>query len=564
MNKLTLALLVGLIGLLAAIQFWGLEPSPEQALERQSMNFGELRATALLPTYVGSLFLGSFRAVAVDVLWIQLYRMRQQEHRYFETVEIMELISRLQPRNPEVHVYLSHDMAYNIANQFLPDRERTELALLEAEENRPEITAERAAQIRILEAELRERIDEKLAHFKRWIKAGLEKLLDGIHHLKDDPYLKSQVAWTLWHKGSYRDGVFEEDFLRIIETDPEIQVRLLGGKAAETPLSAFELAEHWYGLTLDDLRQLQQQQRFTYYAGFVDRLQRGSTEERDYATTQMGLNLHPMNIDGMRRHARFLHACYTWHRAELEEARGRGAEAASLFAAARDSFERSAARGDAVRATYPDSPRIFQEYSQLDRRLAVLMEERRTAPRPIPPEDRARYLTRLIGLRHDLISKGYPNLDYGFVLARAGAVKIELGGDPWEYNDDIHAATPLWPGRPVRATLGPDRTDADAYQPQVPRPHAHDASEPAPPISLGFRIRRTGAVDLAVTLYALSLQGTDLKPVDRFDVRGPELQEKWINVEPPGPYFLVVRAAEPGPSPSENGSYILQFGGVKQ
>src|SRR5262245_59322208 len=106
MRRSVAALVVALLGAMFALQALVLERTQVQRLERASMNLGELRASTLLPTYIGSLFLGSFRAVAIDILWIQMHRMGEEEHRYFERVEIMDLITKLQPRNPEAWAYM--------------------------------------------------------------------------------------------------------------------------------------------------------------------------------------------------------------------------------------------------------------------------------------------------------------------------------------------------------------------------------------------------------------------------------------------------------------------------
>ena len=73
MKPVTLVVVALLIGALFLLQGQVLEKSPEQRLERASQNLGELKASTLLPTYIGSLFLGSFRAVAIDILCCLLY-----------------------------------------------------------------------------------------------------------------------------------------------------------------------------------------------------------------------------------------------------------------------------------------------------------------------------------------------------------------------------------------------------------------------------------------------------------------------------------------------------------
>ena len=61
--------------LLAAVQHWGLERQPETVVEAPMKNLRNIPASQALPTYIASLFFGAFRAVAVDILWIQLRKV---------------------------------------------------------------------------------------------------------------------------------------------------------------------------------------------------------------------------------------------------------------------------------------------------------------------------------------------------------------------------------------------------------------------------------------------------------------------------------------------------------
>jgi hypothetical protein len=81
-----------------------------------------LPASTVLPTYVATLFFGAFRAVAVDILWIQLRKVKE-EKRWYEMKEVTEFISYVQPRNPEVWSHLGWDAAYNVANGFTDKEE---------------------------------------------------------------------------------------------------------------------------------------------------------------------------------------------------------------------------------------------------------------------------------------------------------------------------------------------------------------------------------------------------------------------------------------------------------
>ena len=116
MRKITvLFLFLGTMVALILLQDLALEKSPEQVRENSRTQLSDLPAKDMVPTYIGTLFLGSFRALAIDVFWIQL-KEAQDERRWYQAREIMEMISKLQPHNEEVWSMLAWDSAYNIAN----------------------------------------------------------------------------------------------------------------------------------------------------------------------------------------------------------------------------------------------------------------------------------------------------------------------------------------------------------------------------------------------------------------------------------------------------------------
>jgi hypothetical protein len=58
--------------------------------------------------------LGALRGLVVDYLWIKIHQM-QRDGLYFEVMADAELITKLQPRFPQVWVFHAHNMAYNIS-----------------------------------------------------------------------------------------------------------------------------------------------------------------------------------------------------------------------------------------------------------------------------------------------------------------------------------------------------------------------------------------------------------------------------------------------------------------
>ncbi|HEV3026994.1 MAG TPA: hypothetical protein VG457_05435, partial [Planctomycetota bacterium] len=150
------AVALGLVlALLMGLQHWGLEKEIETVAEAPMKRVVGLPASDVLPTYIASLFFGAFRAVAVDILWIQLRKV-EEEKRWYERREILKLISYVQPRNPEVWSHLGWHSAYNVANGFTDPEKSWE-----------------------------------------WVKFGLLWLRRGVSVLPNNPYLKDQLAYTL-------------------------------------------------------------------------------------------------------------------------------------------------------------------------------------------------------------------------------------------------------------------------------------------------------------------------------------------------------------------------------
>lgn len=58
--------------------------------------------------------IGALRGLLVDYLWIKIHHM-QKDGLYFEVMADADLITKLQPRFPQVWVFHAHNMAYNIS-----------------------------------------------------------------------------------------------------------------------------------------------------------------------------------------------------------------------------------------------------------------------------------------------------------------------------------------------------------------------------------------------------------------------------------------------------------------
>ena len=225
-------ILAALVGIIIAVQVGGLDAQPETRRENEHL-FKDIPASDVVPTYLASLFMGSFRAVAIDVLWISLKKV-EEERRWTERREILKLISYFQPRNPEVWVHMGWHSAYNVANGFTNKDKAWE-----------------------------------------WVRFGMTWLREGIKRIPDAVYVKFELAKTLHHKPSWRTGNLDEELLGRIEKDEELQRILLPDGVeppgeGEPPRTSFEIAQLWLEVCRDQLL---------------------NKEGKKWETTQMGLNL---------------------------------------------------------------------------------------------------------------------------------------------------------------------------------------------------------------------------------------------------------------------------------
>lgn len=203
-----------------------IENLPEKMYEAGYTDITKIPPTSALPQYLGSLFLGAFRAVAIDVLWID-YEQEKEARRYYEAREVIELISYLQPRNEVVWDFLAWDVAYNLS---LGERYFT------------------------------------LEHWWKWVKYGLLKLYDGSTHIKKSPYMKYDIGYMLSQK-SYNpiyNGAFSMEFIEKVEGDDGLQGILSEGQKG-TKFSPFELAIRWLEKARDDLDDYERETKSRYY-----------------------------------------------------------------------------------------------------------------------------------------------------------------------------------------------------------------------------------------------------------------------------------------------------------
>jgi hypothetical protein len=474
--------------LILGIQHYGLEKEPETVSEAPMKRVAGLPASEVLPTYIATLFFGAFRAVAVDILWIQLRKV-EEEKRWYERREIIKLISYVQPRNPEVWSHLGWHSAYNVANGFTDPEKSWE-----------------------------------------WVRFGLLWLRRGVSTLPNNPYLKDQLAYTLWHKVSWRDGELDMDLLRRIEEDPELQSALLpDGVTSDKPLNAFELAIPWLERAREELL------------------------DKEFELTQMGLYLYPDTMDGFIRYCLLLGGMYEWKRDHREEAK-------AYFLRAKRQCEDMVARA-------PDSPlpapggrkyrnlisTLFADYAKLYAEYPEIVDLEYKA-RSKREEDQIALLRKVQGLllKYGPIDEQWLWSRYNpHVLLNRLKQSLAKGEDVQECNDHVDMAWPIVPGpEPLRANLAPEGLDIDLYMitvapPPVPEGYKPPATPPRPiRIKLGIPRPEGPCLALKVTLHDVRRQ-----PL-RTDVVTKSQDLEYV-VGDYGRYLLRVEANQDPPWPKD-------------
>lgn len=482
--------LAGLVG----IQHFGLETQAETRTEAPMKELSALPASQVLPTYIASLFFGAFRAVAVDVLWVQL-RKAKEEKRWYEMREITQFISYVQPRNPEVWSHLGWDSAYNVANGFTDPEESW-----------------------------------------KWVKFGLLWLRKGIRVIPNDPYLKDQLAYTLWHKPTWRDGELDMDNLARVEGDSELQAKLLpDGMTSDHALSSFEIAIPWLALAREEL---------------LDK-------EKEFQLTQMGLYLYPERMDGFARFSMIAQGMYDWKRGRRESAKAW--------------FRRAQKQVEDILARSPDTPvqpglkkypnhlsSIFADWAKMYARYPELVDLEYQARSKNTQDERA-----FLALLQSLLTEYGPIDEQWFwnrynpkCLLNGLKLRMTNGQDTQECNDSFDMATDLRAGDLAVANLAPEGLDVDFYWVTVAPPAGIDPppARPAKPVKVVITLQRpTGSkFGLKVTLF-----DPNRRPVHEQRV-GPDTEIR-IPVNEYGHFFLKVEAADPAlPWPSDT-AYHLRY-----
>ena len=100
-----------------------IQPINEQRLDLQ-LGFNAEVGDQVPPKYVVfAAALGSFRGVAANILWYRV-EMMKREGNFFQINDLSRWITALQPRFPQVWVFLAWNMAYNVSVETSTPAER--------------------------------------------------------------------------------------------------------------------------------------------------------------------------------------------------------------------------------------------------------------------------------------------------------------------------------------------------------------------------------------------------------------------------------------------------------
>lgn len=128
-GRATLLLLpfgVVLIGLLQT--FW-IEKQDWFQRAQQDERIGELPPGQVLTEFALGYMVGGFRGLLVNYLWVMADELKD-ERRFVELWPVLELITRLQPRNKAVWKFLAWNVGYNLPQHYSDDEDKWKIVEL--------------------------------------------------------------------------------------------------------------------------------------------------------------------------------------------------------------------------------------------------------------------------------------------------------------------------------------------------------------------------------------------------------------------------------------------------
>ena len=153
--------------------------------------------------------LGGFKGLIADVLWLRMSSL-QEEHKYFELVQLANWVTKLEPRFTSVWAFHAWNMAYNISVMLPDPNDRW-----------------------------------------RWVKNGIHLLRDeGLRYNPGDPLLYWELGWLYQHKIgmrlddahiTYRQQLAFEIHELFRGSTPDYESLRKDGQAKETLISTHKL-----------------------------------------------------------------------------------------------------------------------------------------------------------------------------------------------------------------------------------------------------------------------------------------------------------------------------------
>ena len=124
MNRDRLVQVISIFICLVAVSLGGyLYPRLSKLSEEYSLRYTNISVDGAPPFVALGTAIGAFRGLIVDFLWIRLNLMKENGQ-FFELMADANLITKLQPRFPQVWAFNAHNLAYNVsvATQTLEER----------------------------------------------------------------------------------------------------------------------------------------------------------------------------------------------------------------------------------------------------------------------------------------------------------------------------------------------------------------------------------------------------------------------------------------------------------
>lgn len=132
-----------------------------------------------------TVFLGGFRNLIADALWLRMTRL-QDEGNYYELVQLADWILKVQPSNSQVAQFLAWNMAYNISV-----------------------------------------IQQDFSDRWRWVRKGVETIIEGIRLNPNEPMLYRELSWMFYFKMGDQMDVANQYYKFRFASE---MYQLLGGK----------------------------------------------------------------------------------------------------------------------------------------------------------------------------------------------------------------------------------------------------------------------------------------------------------------------------------------------